>query len=466
MKESIISIHLYHTNDLHSHFDNWPKIGRYLKENKEKHQLQGDACFVFDIGDHIDRSHPYTEGTRGKGNVALLNSAGFDAVTIGNNEGITLSKNALNTLYEGAAFDVILCNLEEPDGAFPKWLKPYRIFVTAEGVLIGVIGATAMYPAFYSRLGWKITEPHAALRKIVAEIEGQADVLICLSHLGIHEDRKLAEELDSIDVILGAHTHHLFTEGEWIGDTLLAATGKFGMYVGHVSLEYDVEKKRITRKEAAVVRCDGLDSDPGDTAMVNGLMDRGKKTLDEKVFYNIESMPQELFGPSKLSSFFGEALIAYTEADCALFNAGIFLGGLEDGWVTKGDLHALLPHPINPCIVSLSGRELLELYELSLNDELPRTEVRGLGFRGTLMGAMIRERLGMKEGTLCVDGEEVKDDKIYRLVTLDMFTFGYFFPLLKDVPKEYIMPELIRDILGWYGKRRLEEKRTGGQQKE
>ena len=46
--------------------------------------------------------------------------------------------------------------------------------------------------------------------------------------MGLTEDEKLAKECPLIDVILGAHTHHLFTEGEFVGNTLLAATGKYG----------------------------------------------------------------------------------------------------------------------------------------------------------------------------------------------------------------------------------------------
>ena len=65
-------------------------------------QIEGEACYIFDIGDHVDRSHPFTEGTKGKGNINLLNEAGYDAVTIGNNEGITMSKEALSSLYEDA----------------------------------------------------------------------------------------------------------------------------------------------------------------------------------------------------------------------------------------------------------------------------------------------------------------------------------------------------------------------------
>ena len=88
---------------------------------KREHSIEGEACYIFDIGDHVDRSHPFTEGTKGQGNIQLLNEAGYDAVTIGNNEGITMSKEALSALYKDAKFDVILSNLFEEDGSRPEW---------------------------------------------------------------------------------------------------------------------------------------------------------------------------------------------------------------------------------------------------------------------------------------------------------------------------------------------------------
>ena len=131
-----------------------------------------------------------------------------------------------------------------------------------------------------------------------------------------------------------------------------------------------------------------------------------------------------------------------------MFNAGIFLGSLEKGWVTKGDIHSLLPHPINLCVIKLDGTELLEIYELSLNEEWPEIEIKGLGFRGALMGAMIFERLYKnRHGVLFAGNRAVIAGEKYTLATLDMFTFGFFFPSLKDAEKEYCMPELLRDIL-------------------
>ncbi|MFK4997321.1 metallophosphoesterase [Bacillus sp. N9] len=130
MKETI---HIYHTNDLHSHFENWPRIYDFIKERKAFHEAKGEEVFLFDIGDFADRWHPFTEGTMGKGNVALLNELDYTAVTIGNNEGITLSFEQLNDLYEQANFDVIVANLYYKGRIRPDWALPYQIYETKKG---------------------------------------------------------------------------------------------------------------------------------------------------------------------------------------------------------------------------------------------------------------------------------------------------------------------------------------------
>ena len=452
MNHEIETIHFYHTNDIHSHFENWPQISRLLCNKKQEHLIEGNACYIVDIGDHVDRSHPFTEGTKGQGNIQLLNEAGYDAVTIGNNEGITMSKEALSSLYKEASFDVILSNLFEDDGSRPDWSLPYRIYSTAKGTRIGVIGATAEYKAFYSKLGWQVTPPRENLKRIAESLAEDTDFIVCLSHMGINEDEKLAVECPGIDVIFGAHTHHLFHEGKMIGETMLAATGKYGQYVGHVTVKFDKDAKKPMQLDAELFRMDSVKSNEKDIEKVNKLIQLGKKAMEEQVFFNPTHLAQNLFEESPLSSFFGRALIAYSQADCALFNAGIFLGSLDEGWVTKADLHALLPHPINPCLVTLDGSELIDVYELSMNKDWPQIEIKGLGFRGALMGAMIHERLYKnRHGQLFAGNREVVSGQKYTLATLDMFTFGFFFPSLKQAEKEYYMPELIRDVLGWYG---------------
>ena len=107
-----MNIKIFHTNDVHSTFDNYTRITSYIQDMK---QAYGKSMLYVDVGDHVDRSHPLTEATLGQANISMLNDAMCDVATIGNNEGITLEKKDLEQLYDYADFDVICANLRHKD---------------------------------------------------------------------------------------------------------------------------------------------------------------------------------------------------------------------------------------------------------------------------------------------------------------------------------------------------------------
>ncbi|MFX3675362.1 MAG: bifunctional UDP-sugar hydrolase/5'-nucleotidase [Paenisporosarcina sp.] len=451
----IDTIHFYHTNDIHSHFKHWPRIHELVTSRKKWHLEENESSFTFDIGDFIDRSYIFTEGTLGKGNTKLLNDALYDVVTIGNNEGITLTHNDLSNLYEEANFEVIVGNLYEEDGKRPEWLKPFTILNTQMGTSIGVLAVTAEYSSFYESLGWRITPAFDALTKAIDQLRQNVDILICLSHLGIQEDEKMALQFPQIDVIFGAHTHHVLHEGKLVNKSLLAAAGKFGNFVGHVSIEYDLEEKGIVLKKAFLYDTNELAEARHEDEFLHELERIGKEKMAELVFHQNLYLNKEWFKESGLSRFFGDALMAFCQADCALFNAGLFLRDLPSGWVSSYDVHQLLPHPINPCVIELNVNELLEIYNQSLNQEWPNLELKGLGFRGTIMGKMIAHNIRIEDHKVYINNEFAQHNKTIRLATLDMFTFGYFFPSLKEAQKTYYMPDFLRDVLIWYGRSQM-----------
>ena len=108
---------IYHTNDIHSHLHAYTRITAYLQATRPT--LTHASRYV-DIGDHVDLSLPVTEGTLGKRNIELLNEAGCDVATIGNNEGMTISHEALNTLYDDATFKVTCTNVLDESGNYPR----------------------------------------------------------------------------------------------------------------------------------------------------------------------------------------------------------------------------------------------------------------------------------------------------------------------------------------------------------
>lgn len=447
-------IHIFHTNDLHSHFEYWLRMQAFIKEQRQLLAGRGEASFLLDVGDHLDRSNIFTEATLGKGNVELLNTAAYDAVTIGNNEGITLAFDDLCALYEEADFDVVVANLQALTGENPSWLKPYTILTTMHGTTIAVIGATAQYDVFYRTLNWKVTEPRKALILLVQKLRQEVDMIVCLSHLGISDDELLANECPDIDVIFGAHTHHTLPEGKVVNGVLLTGGGKFGQYTGHLTISYSHTKKQVVSLDEQLIENGQLATVPGEAEFLFGLSQKGSSLMSEPVIQLPKTYYKEWFHYSPLSDLFAEAVFDYTGADCLLFNAGIFVEDLKKGYVSPYDMHKVLPHPINLCVIELTGAELKETYVQAQNEEWWQMQLKGLGFRGVVLGKLLLYNLKMdRQRQLFLNGNLVVPSQTYTLATLDLFTFGYFFPSFKTANKHYYLPSFLRDILLSYLKK-------------
>lgn len=447
-------IHIFHTNDLHSHFKYWPRMQNYVKEQRMELATLGESSFLFDVGDHLDRSNIYTEATIGQGNVKLLNEAGYDVVTIGNNEGITLSHKELYHLYDEAAFEVVVANVYASQGSNPFWMKPYVILTTTHGTKLAVIAATAMFEIYYKELKWQMDDARGTLIRLALQLRNEVDIIVCLSHLGVTEDELLAEECPEIDVIFGSHTHHILPNGKLVNGVLLTGGGKFGQYTGHLVVEYDKKLRKIVEKKDSLIHNKDLPKVKNELDIVQSYEEKGKQLLDIPIFTTEKSYNKEWFHYSQLSDLFARAILDKSGADCALFNAGIFLEGLPKGTVTALDLHRIFPHPINLCTIELTDAEMKEIFQQSKNEEWPYIELKGLGFRGVIFGKMLTYGFSMNEDRqLLINGKLADNDRIYKLVTLDLFTFGYFYPSFKYAKKKYILPEFLRNIMIDYGQR-------------
>lgn len=445
-------LHIYHTNDLHSHFEHWPRIHKLVTDRRKWHEQEGDEFYLFDIGDHMDRWHPLSDGTRGKGNCELLNEAGYDAVTIGNNEGITLSYEELDSLYESRQFKVLVANLYREDGSRPEWAQPYETYITKSGTRIGVIGLTINYVHFYDLLGWHAADPFEELKACLKSLKGQTDVIILLSHLGINEDERIAESFPEIDLILGGHTHHILHEGKIVDSSLLGAAGKHGLYTGHAILEVDPSTKQVVAKKAFLYDMNEWEPVHKETEQINKLYQSGEKLLQQPVAYLNEPLEAKHFEESPLVRLLCRTLMEWTKADCAFLNAGLLLDGLGKGEVTEFDLLSICPHPINPCTVELTGAELKEVLLQTMDEKWPHMQIKGLGFRGTVMGKFLYEGMNISAQNpgqeIYIRNEPLDPKRIYKLGIPDMYTFGRFFPaIFRSESKTFFVPEFLRDLL-------------------
>jgi 2',3'-cyclic-nucleotide 2'-phosphodiesterase (5'-nucleotidase family) len=446
------TIHIYHTNDVHSHLENWPRIQEFLDKKKNQHHNEAEDTFLFDIGDFVDRWHPLSEATKGKGNIRLLNESVYTAVTIGNNEGINLAYQDLDHLYDGANFDVLVANFFRKNLNYPEWVKPYKVYITKEGTRIGVIGLTAYFSEPFELLGWHLSEPILELRKRMDELKRKSDVIILLSHLGIKKDEMIAGEFPDIDVILGGHTHHVLPEGEVVNQTLIGAAGKYGNYVGYTALTISDDKK-VIQKHAMLYDVKKLPVPIGEEEQATAFYKQGKEMLSQQITVLPEKLESNFFQETNFSRLLCEALREWCNADCAFINAGLLLGPLS-GKVTNFDLLSVCPHPINPCKVELSGKELESVLWQTRDEKWPDEKIMGLGYRGTLVGTFIYDQIEFKNSEVFVRNEKINPSERYTLAVPDMFTFGRFFPALyHSQNKTYYLPEFLRDLVRWKLKR-------------
>lgn len=442
------TVHFYYINDLHSHFEHWYRIEQFINSRKLLHHEVNEEVIVTDIGDHVDRFHPYTEASLGKGNITLLNDLGCQYATIGNNEGITFSYDELNQLYDEAKFSVVVSNLYKENGERPEWAVPYQIHTTKRGNKIAIIGATAFFQTFYELLNWKVTDPFEEIKKAVDEVKKQCDVIVLLSHLGIELDEQIASQIPGIDIIMGAHTHHILHEGKLVHNTLLCGAGMAGRFVGHIEVTFNRDGT-LFKAETELHDMNKQDPIEGERAFIAELHEKGKALLSKEVCRLEEALPSDWFDESPLGQLLCDTLLDWCQADCAFLNAGLLLDGLEKGSVTLYDLHRICPHPINPCVVELSGRELKEVIVQSLDKEWPHLPMKGFGFRGKILGRMIYSNISIRsQYEIYIKQEKLNLKQTYRLAIPDMFTFGFFFPSIKRAEnKTYYLPEFLRDLL-------------------
>ncbi|MDX5474803.1 MAG: bifunctional metallophosphatase/5'-nucleotidase [Bacillaceae bacterium] len=441
---------ILHTNDIHSYFETYPKLATFL--HKQKSDIPSR---LVDIGDNMDRFHPITEATNGKLNTNMLNKLGYDYATFGNNEGITLDYKSLSELYNSATFQVLAANLLEKDKKRPEWLKPFSI-EEINGISVGFIGVTVYYKLFYELLGWDIIDPFEAVEWCLQEIKEKVDVIIVLSHLGISDDEQLARRFPNIDVILGGHTHHVLPEGKMIGTTLLCGAGKHGTYIGEVTVTVENNEKHKSCLLHSL-----LDVEPNLELEqeINEAYLLAKKALGEPIVHISTKLESNWFASSPLAIILAEALKEWCRSDIGMVNNGVVLNGLDAGVVTAEQIHQICPHPINPCKVELSGEELREIVVEATKEEHEQIQIKGLGFRGEVMGKMTYSNLEIiqeenEDGVILIKeilvyNEPLQLTKTYSIGTIDMFTFGKWFPSIKRAKKQFYLPELLRDVLTW-----------------
>lgn len=227
-----------------------------------------DALFL-DGGDTWHGSYTALE-TAGQDVVNVMNALRPDAMT--SHWEFTLGKDRVDEIVETLDFPFLGANIFDNEWNEPAY-EPYQMFERG-GVKIAVIGQAFPYlpianPRYmFPTLSFGIREDR--MKEVVAEVRDEgAELVVLLSHNGFDVDRKMAGQVDGIDVILAGHTHDALPEPVQVGNTLIIASGSNGKFISRVDLDVRDGAVKGARHKLIPIFSDVIQPDPEVTALID-----------------------------------------------------------------------------------------------------------------------------------------------------------------------------------------------------
>ena len=336
---------ILHTNDIHGRQERIAQIATRVRQARAE---SPHSVLYLDGGDVEETTNELSNVTKGAAMHRLLGCASCDAATVGNACWLRYGAGVLADHARAAPYPLLLANFAPVAGPVPSALLGD----------VGVFGLTDPFRELREGIEWGF-EPLDELevaRASSADLRRRgARLVVLLSHLGLEkpegrwDDRRIAEQLqEDVDLIVGAHSHDLLPEGEWVGRVLITQAGAFGDHVGRIevadgsitaSVEEvadDVEPSPLVVEEAVRVE-----------AEVEGLLDSEVGSLESPLD----------------ADWIADALRRRMGAEVGLFSEGLSRGVLPPGRVTRRALFKISETGANPAVTAMTGAQLADLIE-------------------------------------------------------------------------------------------------------
>ncbi len=439
---------ILHTNDIHSNFENFSKIVNQTNEWRDSNTL------LLDAGDFADFKRIELQGTDGLAAMELLDTAGYDALAIGNNElfqGLDILKNmALN-----AKIPLLSSNLRSLEHSEVEEIKR-SVIINKNGLRILIIGASPDIGPFNEMLGFTLIDYLEAVQNEVNESQNQYDVCILLSHLGMEKDKEIAEKISGIDIIIGGHFHILMDQPEIVNGTIIHTSGAQGEHIGKLVVE--VSENQVQLLEG--MNYSFLKSE--ESAIIKELIKQNKEKAINKLsvpFCRIDkNLWHDVVEENPMTNFLADALQDFLVCDLGIINSGVVNGGIKKGDISRKKVIELCPSPLNPTSFKIQGKYLWEALQNSLDTDYCYADGRGAGFRGKYVGRLhvsgaVIEHNGRNISNITIHGVKLNMEQWYTVASSDYLQRGSGYLSLARNQDEQYSKEYLRDILQEYLKK-------------
>ena len=370
---------ILHTNDVHGAIEGYA----YITALKADYEAKGAEVILVDAGDY-SQGTTYVSTTKGADAVTMMNAAGYDIVTLGNHE-FDYGYAQLKDNMTKANFKVLCADVYKEDGT-PIFDANYT-YTTKSGVKVGFFGMetpetqTKANPALIKGLKFD-TDLKAVAEKQVEALK-DADIVICLAHLGVDAESEPYRSTDlyaavkGIDFIIDGHSHTVMTKGEK-GEPI-QSTGTAFANIGVIVIDDATKKiesnslfeiKEDTAKDATVAAAaqkiiDRIDKEYGAVFAKSEVTLNGAKAPNGN--RDSETNNGDLITDAMVWKILQDKESLTVDADhvVAVTNGGGIRKAINPGDVTKKNINEVLPFGNTVVTIYITGAELLEALEAS-----------------------------------------------------------------------------------------------------
>ena len=372
------TLHILHTNDLHSRIESINKydstcgaedeaegkcfggIARVAAKVAEmRKELEGQNVILLDAGDQFQGSLFYTT-YKGKDTAEFMNAIGYDAMAVGNHE-FDDGPEKLAEFIDMVKFPLVSGNLDVSQSNVLNGKINGTLVLEVGGEKIGIISALATDTPETSSPGPNVIFQDEA-ESLKADVEALTaegvTKIIALPHTGFVKDKMLAAEVPGIDALVGGHSHTLFSntiEGAekyptMVGNVPVVSAYAYSKYLGHLVLTFDDEGNLKEASGEPILLDASVTPDPEILAKVTEMA----KPLEEVRAKVVAEAGATIDGgretcravECEMGNLIAEAMLDRVKdqgVTIAIQNGGGVRASIDAGPVTMGEVLTVLP---------------------------------------------------------------------------------------------------------------------------
>ena len=375
---------ILHSNDMHGDFDaeqidktlvgGVSMLSGYINKVRSE-----EENVIYAIAGDMFRGSIIDTEFRGMSTIQIMNLLAPDIVTVGNHE-IDYGLAHLLFLEKCADFPIVNANMRLSTN-HKRLFEPCKI-IEIDGMKILFIGIITEIAAVACKLdpliGTFISLEEAAdeIGRICNTYNSiDVDLTVLLTHIGIKEDKKLAEILNpdwGVDLIIGGHSHTYMTEPVIVNGIPIVQAGTGTDQIGRFDILIDSEQNCVDSYKWKPIPINS-ENCPRDYD-IERLIETYQTQTEEKYGKILTKFVRQYTHPSRyqeteLGDLFADIMKEALGVDIFLLGSGSIREEVLGPIVTKGDFKVCFPYDDPVHVVWWTGEQLKHGFMRVLRDE-------------------------------------------------------------------------------------------------